>query len=925
MATKWISPTWRMPDEQNQSKFENYSLSFDGAENINIGNDISVSGNCTVSFWFKVPAIPDATGEVMFARYTGSSDTDFLIIGLYKQGVLASNNSNSSGSKITKANITLAADTWYHCAVTKVSGVVTNIYIDGTDRAGSVATFEWWSAGSTDSGFIGQKTNSDSLFDGEIEQLAVFDYTLTSTQISYLYNSGTPVNPMAISGNAPIAYYPLGGSSTGSASTLTVPNESVPSATVFDFDGSNNYIDFGNKIGNLIGDNYTGGVSFSFWLNPDVTSGEDGIFTFGTSTELSFLLRSNSFRLSSSGTQRFFYNYTNTNNEWAHCVLSLLPSGSAFYLNGQSVITWTYTDLSLDDLDFYIGYYANNPTTLAYNGKLSNFQIWNTNLSAPEVTTLYNNGVPLLTGTQPQAANIQAWYKMNVDTSNWDGSNWIIGNSTANYSTALNFANNAKISAGSITSLNNVSNASYSFWFYPTSSSGNIGFIGGQSAAITAYFFSSLFYIHNLGTGNISTSIPALNQWHHVCCTFDAGSTEAFLNGVSVGTNTNGSATTNPNGANDFEIGRANNYNFYFNSGQVSNVALFNSSLTPSQVQTLYNNGSPEASISHSPVAWWKLDSTTITDSSGNGNTGTNSGATQVTSFVSTLNGTSSGMTTANLVNSDLTRSIPYSSYSMSFNGTDDEVAFASASSGPLNDIGTGDFTVSVWGNATTKSDYGTLIGNWSTNGLIMWRVATSNVFECHIGGDTFTTTYTIPFDDTWHHYLIKRSGTNVTVYVDGVSVATGTSSATLASGAISYIGNQPHNSRRWSGKISNPSIYNYAFSEDQVLTIYNGGVPNDISSLSPVGWWSLAGDSYYNGTDFICPDLGSGGNNGTSIGMGGTELVGNGPGSTSNGIATSMNIPENLQGNAPNSTKNAFSINMTEIDRETSVPDISS
>jgi len=26
MATEWISPTWRMPEVSNQSKFENYSL-----------------------------------------------------------------------------------------------------------------------------------------------------------------------------------------------------------------------------------------------------------------------------------------------------------------------------------------------------------------------------------------------------------------------------------------------------------------------------------------------------------------------------------------------------------------------------------------------------------------------------------------------------------------------------------------------------------------------------------------------------------------------------------------------------------------------------------------------------------------------------------------------------------------------------------
>ena len=28
MATEWISPTWRMPNDKNQSKFENYSLDF---------------------------------------------------------------------------------------------------------------------------------------------------------------------------------------------------------------------------------------------------------------------------------------------------------------------------------------------------------------------------------------------------------------------------------------------------------------------------------------------------------------------------------------------------------------------------------------------------------------------------------------------------------------------------------------------------------------------------------------------------------------------------------------------------------------------------------------------------------------------------------------------------------------------------------
>ena len=72
-----------------------------------------------------------------------------------------------------------------------------------------------------------------NFWDGEINDFLLFDYALSPDQINYLYNSGTPQNPMAISGNAPVAYYPLGGSSTGSTSTLTIPNESVPSAVSY--------------------------------------------------------------------------------------------------------------------------------------------------------------------------------------------------------------------------------------------------------------------------------------------------------------------------------------------------------------------------------------------------------------------------------------------------------------------------------------------------------------------------------------------------------------------------------------------------------------------------------------------------------------------------------------------------------------------
>jgi len=289
--------------------------------------------------------------------------------------------------------------------------------------------------------------------------------------------------------------------------------------------------------------------------------------------------------------------------------------------------------------------------------------------------------------------------------------------------------------------------------------------------------------------------------------------------------------------------------------------------------------------------------------------------------------GTSSGMTTANLVNSDLTRSIPYSSYSMDFDAASSDYIDC----GDITNLdGSAALTLSAWVKPTasgTSSADGIIAKDGATRGFYL-ATFTDNKFRFLIStngstNDSFNSNLAYTTNE-FYHLAATWDGSNLKLYINGsldttqaVSNATGTfsnNSNTLR------IGNNGGNGY-FNGKISNASIFNTALSQDQILTIYNGGVPNDISSLSPVGWWSLAGDSYYNGTDFICPDLSSNSNNGTSSGMGGTELVGNGPGSTANGTATSMNIPENLQGNAPNSTKNAFSINMTETDRETNVP----
>ena len=418
------------------------------------------------------------------------------------------------------------------------------------------------------------------------------------------------------------------------------------------------------------------------------------------------------------------------------------------------------------------------------------------------------------------------------------------------------------------------------------------------------------------------------NQWHHVCCTFNAGNTEAFLNGVSVGTTTNSSATTNPNGASDFEIGRANNYNFYFNSGKISNVALFNSSLTEQQVQTLYNNGSPELSISYSPVAWWKLDNTDtgIEDSVGS-NDGTNNGATEIQTNVWTprLNGESDTLPSTALVSSDLQFNSAYSSFSLDFDGAGDYIS-ASASNLP-----TSDYTFSAWVKISSfGGDYGILgYGDYSSvRGSNAFRFESSPIqLKNYWYGDDFnhslTTSQQNEILNNWAHVAVTYDSSIGTygqrvMYLNGNQIATNNPTGAAAFNLQNFtIGRTRHPSspEDFNGNIDETAIWNRALNQAEITSIYNNGYPKDITALSPISWWRLGEDAYFNGNDFIIPNQITGAPNGTSNGMPATALVADAPGSYAAGLGSSLALADRV-GDAPLSTANSLSFNMIPSNR---------
>ena len=188
--------------------------------------------------------------------------------------------------------------------------------------------------------------------------------------------------------------------------------------------------------------------------------------------------------------------------------------------------------------------------------------------------------------------------------------------------------------------------------------------------------------------------------------------------------------------------------------------------------------------------------------------------------------------------------------YSVSLDGTDDYLALGSTLSF------SGEFTFSTWVNLSSTGGsirlwFGALTGGHTymfyLSGIVYFRTAhgqlTLNSSVSWNAGD-------------WHHVMVTRNSSNlITMFIDGNSVQTGTNSDTLTLNSFSQ-SNYPFN-----GLIDEYAVWNSDLSSN-ISAIYNSGVPDDLSSYSPVGWWRMGDND--GGTGTTITDQGSGGNDAT-------------------------------------------------------------
>ena len=194
--------------------------------------------------------------------------------------------------------------------------------------------------------------------------------------------------------------------------------------------------------------------------------------------------------------------------------------------------------------------------------------------------------------------------------------------------------------------------------------------------------------------------------------------------------------------------------------------------------------------------------------------------------------------------------------YSLSFDGVDDYVDIS-------NPIPLGLTSISFWMKSNdTVGDKGITNGlgqlNIRSSGLAMVRLSSNNY--------KYFADVSSKLDGEWHHWFLLIAGSgqydigSSRLFVDGVEVPGG--SIVANSGPLSWSVSQI--GKGFYGFI-NAQIDEVAiWSTDEtanIATIYNGGTPNDISSLNPTAWYQFNEGS---GTTAIDS---AGSNNGTISG----------------------------------------------------------
>jgi hypothetical protein len=174
----------------------NYSLDFDNNDDyVDMGDiiDLSSSDDLTLSGWFNRDTA--TSDDTVIAKRSGvaAGDTGYIVYIDDANDTVIFEISDGTDEYQLESSTTLTSTGWNHFAVVwdQDSASASEIYINGKDDdATDTGTIGNVDAVDTGNLRVGTETDGDNPFDGQIDEVKVWNYALTSEQVKIDYTSG---------------------------------------------------------------------------------------------------------------------------------------------------------------------------------------------------------------------------------------------------------------------------------------------------------------------------------------------------------------------------------------------------------------------------------------------------------------------------------------------------------------------------------------------------------------------------------------------------------------------------------------------------------------------------------------------------------------------------------------------------------------
>jgi hypothetical protein len=573
----------------------------------------------------------------------------------------------------------------------------------------------------------------------------------------------------------------------------------------FNFDGSNDYLELSESV------TLSGDFTVSMWIKPDGLSNEGLCGSIANDFYAFRINDADTVRIyfGAVGSQDFDPGFTFTIGEWQHIALVRDSSNvCTVYRNGSA--GGTTQSLAGNFVISVIGAYY----TSKFDGAIDEVGFYDTELSASDITSIYNNGkvIDLSNSTAyavDRTANLKLWLRCGDKAepesttsiarqdfyTDFDGSNDYVDVSddssldlsgTGYYSIFAWVKADVDIASDTFTIANKYStNAG---WILGVTTTNNLRWETGDGSAIDT-------------TKSANNSYPeTVGLWQHIGVTGGGGGkAKLYLNGNELGSLvTDDNHDTIATNTADMLIGTAPGGSAGFWNGAISNLSIYQTALDAQTIsQMAKSRFTPTRDNRFSVV---NLDGTNEYIDCGNDSSLALTGAFTISVWFN-INSISNvaGATVLSKGDSGSDRAVVLQAFRLDASGGIKFALFLSSDG-----------------------------SNWAVSGL-------------DTGYGTIST-------GTWHHVVATWNGsTTGKIYLDGVLKDTDTVSSftTRTTSSNVRIGINSDNGSDFNGDIKSVSVYNEVKSDDEAYAIYQQGITYDESSLSGlVGYWRMGDDT---------------------------------------------------------------------------------